>query len=112
MRTRGKIAHVLTNRNLIKKKKFTDLLYETMYSVKPRFVIGRAVLNIHVELSFVRKANMAPSKGKNPQRTAVFWQVRGFFCGRKGRLTIALFCCFSDAEVRKKLLENLKKEVK
>ena len=38
-----------------------------MYSVKPHSVIGRAVLNIHVELSFVRKAiNMAPSKGKNP----------------------------------------------
>lgn len=89
-----------------------NLLNETMYSAKPRSVIGRALLNIHVELSFVRKANMAPSKGKNPRRTAVFWQVLGFFHGRKGRVIIALLYCFSDAEVRKKLLENLKKEVK
>lgn len=66
MRTRGKIAHVLTNRNFTKIKKFTDLLHETMYSVKARSVIGRALLNIHVEQSFVRKANMAPSKGRNP----------------------------------------------
>lgn len=56
---------------------------------------------------------MAPSKGKILRRITYFLARSSISLGKKrGELIFALLFWFSDAEVRKKLLENLKKEVK
>ena len=53
---------------------------------------------------------MAPSKGKNQRRTDVFWHIRGFFCGKIGKLTFALlflaFRCGGTKEVAGKPQER------